>query len=202
MADVSAPEFWESLYGRPRQPWDLGAPTPALVDFVAVTPPKGSRVAVPGCGRGYDVRFLTEHGYDAIGFDFSPAAVKAARALARIVGSPIAVEQRDVFELARDHREAFDGVWEYTCFCAIDPARRAEYVSVIEAILKPGGWLLACFFPTGGNWGVPPPYLVDPDDARRLLTSAFEIEREFAPPRSADGREGVEWMVYATRRAC
>ena len=45
------------------------------------------------------------------------------------------------------YAHAFDGVWEYTCFCAIDPARRDAYVRTIAAILKPGGWLLACFFP-------------------------------------------------------
>ena len=201
MADVSAPEFWEELYARPRQPWDLGAPTPTLVDVVESAAPPRGRVAVPGCGRGYDVRYLASRGYTAIGFDFSPRVVAAARALARIEGTAIDIEQRDVFDLPRESAAAFDGVWEYTCYCAIDPSRRAEYVAVLETIVKPGGWLLACLFPTDGAW-VGPPFPVDRDEARALLGRGFSIEREFAPPRSPKGRQGFEWMVYATRRTC
>ena len=48
---------------------------------------------------------------------------------------------RDIFTLGREYAHAFDGVWEYTCFCAIDPMRRAAYVQTISPILKPGGWL-------------------------------------------------------------
>ena len=201
MATVNSPEFWESLYGRPRQPWDLGQPTPTLVDFVEATPPPTGRVAVPGCGRGYDVRYLAARGYAAVGFDFSPRVVTAARALARMEGTSIDVEQRDVFELAREYPGAFDGAWEYTCYCAVDPARRAEYVGAIAAILRPGGWLLACFFPVHGAW-VPPPYPVDLDEMRRLLEPSFAIEREFEPARSPAGRQGFERMVYAVRRSC
>jgi hypothetical protein len=199
VATVSSPDFWESLYGRPRQPWDLGGPTPGLVDFVEGSPPPRGRVAVPGCGRGYDVRYLRDCGYAAVGFDFSPRVVTAARALARIEGVSIDIEQRDVFQLGGEYPAAFDGVWEYTCYCAIDPARRAEYVSLIDTILKPGGWFLACFFPTEGAW-VPPPFPVDREEVRRLLEPGFRIEREFEPPRSPAGRQGFEWMVYAVNR--
>src|SRR6476661_8739482 len=38
------------------------------------------------------------------------------------------LEQADLFELDMRWRGAFDLVVEHTCFCAIDPARRAEYV--------------------------------------------------------------------------
>lgn len=198
MASVSSPEFWEQLYARPRQPWELGGPAPPLVDFVEQSPPPRGRVAVPGCGRGHDARYLAMKGYDAVGFDFSPAATGAARTLARLARLDVPFVEVDVFDLPHPYPTAFDGVWEYTCYCAIDPARRDEYVDTIAAILKPGGWFLACFFPTAGDW-VGPPYPVDPAEVRRLLDPAFVIEREFVPPRSAPGRQGFEWMVYAIR---
>jgi hypothetical protein len=155
-------------------------------------------VAVPGCGRGHDVRFLGSLGYDALGFDFSAAALTAARALADREGSPARFEQRDVFTLGRDLPHAFDGAWEYTCFCAIDPARRAEYVASLAGAIRPGGWLLGCFFPLRGN-PAGPPFPVSMDEVRRTLRPAFRIDRAFAPQHSARGRQGRVWMLLARR---
>ena len=200
MARVSAPQFWEDVYARGGDGWELGAPAPPLVDFFATARLDGQRVAVPGCGRGHDVRFLAGLGYEAVGFDFSPAALAAARALAEREGSPARFEQRDVFTLGRDLPHAFDGAWEYTCFCAIDPARRVEYVASLAGAIRPGGWLLGCFFPLRANTPGPP-FPVSMDNVRRLLQPAFRIERAFAPLRSARGRQGREWMLLARRTA-
>src|SRR5881409_2495458 len=58
MASVSAPDFWTDLYARGGDGWEIRQPAPPLVEFVDLTPPAPGRVAVPGCGRGHDVRFL------------------------------------------------------------------------------------------------------------------------------------------------
>jgi SAM-dependent methyltransferase len=197
MATVSAPEFWDDLYQRGGDGWEMGEPHPSLVHVVDTTPPPRGRVAVPGCGRGHDARFLASHGYDVVGFDFADAAVAAARRLARGAGAAT-FEQRDIFTLPRDWTNAFDGVWEYTCFCAIDPRRRAEYVRTMAAILKPGGWFLACFFPIRIGGGGPP-FPVARGEVRRLLAPQFRIERALPPPRPVQRRAGQEWMVYAVK---
>ena len=196
MRDVSAPAFWEDLYAQGRDGWDLGRAAPPLVDFVDATPPPRGRVAVPGCGRGHDARFLARHGYDVTGFDFSTAAVRAAETLARDDGVDVDFEQRDIFSLARDYAHAFDGAWEYTCYCAIDPRRRGEYVQALAAIVKPGGWLLACFFPLRGA-PAGPPFPVSHAEVKRRLAPHFRVERALVPIRSARGRQGREWMVLA-----
>jgi len=200
MARVSAPQFWEDLYAGGGDGWELGGPALPLVDFFASARLDGTRVAVPGCGRGHDARFLASLGYDTVGFDFSPAALAAARTLVKRDRSAATFEMRDVFSLGRELPNAFDGVWEYTCFCAIDPARRAEYVGSLAGAIRPGGWLLGCFFPLRGNTAGPP-FLVSMDEVRRLLRPAFRIERAFAPLRSARGRQGREWMLLARRTA-
>jgi SAM-dependent methyltransferase len=168
------------------------------VDFFATARLDGARVAVPGCGRGHDARFLASLGYETVGFDFSPAALAAARALAARDASAARFEQRDVFALGRELPNAFDGAWEYTCFCAIDPARRAEYIASLAGTIRPGGWLLGCFFPLRGN-PIGPPFPVSVDGVRRALVPAFRVERAFAPTRSARGRQGREWMLLARR---
>ena len=196
MHHVSAVDFWEERYARREDGWDLGRPSPPLVDFVEATPPPRGRVAVPGCGRGHDARFLARHGYDVTGFDFSPAAVTAAEKIAKLEKVDVTFEQRDIFGLAADSTHAFDGVWEYTCYCAIDPRRRDAYVETLARIVRPGGWLLACFFPlrsvTAG-----PPFPVSRAEVTRRLARHFRIARAFAPVRSARGRQGREWVVLA-----
>lgn len=201
MSDVSSPAFWDDLYHQARQPWDLGGPTPALIELIESTPVPPGRIAVPGCGRGHDARYLAARGHDAIGFDFVELAVTAARTLARMEQSAARFETRDVFGLGGEYPAAFDAAWEYTCYCAIHPRRRAEYVEVLGAIIRPGGVLLACFFPTSGGRGGPP-YTVDVDEMRQLLSRHFAIEREFAPASSPDGRRGQELAVYAIRTTC
>ena len=200
MADVSAPTFWEDRYAEHADGWEMGVPHPSLVHLLETTAPPRGRVAVPGCGRGHDARLLARHGYDVVGFDFSPAALEAARALAKRDGVEVTFEQRDVFTLGRDQVNAFDGLWEYTCYCAIDPRRRREYVDTVATILKPGGWLLACFFPVRRG-GAGPPFPVAKAEVRRLLAPRFRIEWAVPPPRPVVRRAGQEWMVLA-RKTC
>ncbi|HJV55810.1 MAG TPA: methyltransferase domain-containing protein [Methylomirabilota bacterium] len=157
-----------------------------------------ARVAVPGAGRGHDARLLARRGYRVTAFDFSEAAVAEARRLAVAEAVELTVEQRDVFTLPRDHAGVFDGVWEYTCFCAIDPDRRDEYARVLHAILRPGGLLLACFFPLrDGTDG--PPFPVSRGDIERALAGRFTVLEAGPPPRSAERRRGLEWLVRARR---
>jgi methyl halide transferase len=165
----------------------------------ALPPPADAPlVAVPGCGRGHDARLLAKMGYRAVGFDFAEAAISEARALAKAEGSAARFERRDVFSLAADFAEAFDAVWEYTCFCAIDPARRADYVNVMRAILKPGGTLLGCFYPLrAGDEG--PPFPVALAEVERLLEPGFRVEESRAPAASVERRRGLEWLLRARR---
>ena len=158
----------------------------------------GARIAVPGAGRGHDARLLARRGHRVTAFDFSEAAVAEARRLAVAEAVELTVERRDVFTLPRDHAGAFDGIWEYTCFCAIDPDRRDEYARVLHAILRPGGLLLACFFPLrDGTDG--PPFPVSRGDIERALAGRFTVLEAGPPPRSAERRRGLEWLVRARR---
>jgi hypothetical protein len=141
---------------------------------------------------------LARHGYRVTAFDFADAAVAEARRLAALDGVDVAVEQRDVFTLGRGYAGAFDGVWEYTCFCAIEPARREEYVQVLHTILRAGGLLLACFFPLRAG-GDGPPFPVSRGDIDRALAGRFTVLRAGPPGRSAERRRDLEWLVEARR---
>ncbi len=195
---VNEPAFWQDLYDRGEDGWELGEPAPPLADHLARNPPPRGRVAVLGCGRGHDCRLLARAGYRVWGFDFAPRAIREATALAEREGLPIVFEQRDIFDLVPAYGGFFDGVWEYTCFCAIDPARRGDYVSLILDLLKPEGWLLACFYPLReGTDG--PPFPTSEAEIRRLFSPHFTFVEAYAPRASVERRKGLEWMVLARR---
>ncbi len=197
---VSAAAYWDGLYAERQDGWELGEAAPSLRACLASGRPftHGARVAVPGCGRGHDARLLARHGFTVTGFDFAEAAVAEARQLASREQIAAAFMRRDVFTLASDHRGLFDAVWEYTCFCAIDPHRREEYARALHDILKPGGTLLACFYPLKeGTDG--PPFPVSRQGIEAALGPFFRIVEAGPPPASPERRRGLEWLVRAER---
>jgi SAM-dependent methyltransferase len=197
---VNDAAFWQNLYAQGSDRWELGHPNPSLDADLARRPQPPGVVAVPGCGRGHDARLLARHGHRVLGFDFVAETVRVARELAARDGVDVRFEERDVFGLAAAYPASFDGVWEYTCYCAIDPRRRPEYVDVLAGILKPGGWLLACFFPMGDHPGGPP-FSVNETEVRALLARRFELLETYVPSTSPEARQGREWMVQARRRS-
>jgi methyl halide transferase len=197
---VSAAAFRDGLYAQRQDGWELGEAAPSLQAWLAsgrsFTP--GARVAIPGCGRGHDAKLLARHGFAVTGFDFAEAAVTEARQLASRERLEAAFEQRDVFTLGKDYAGGFDAVWEYTCFCAIDPDRRPEYARALHDILKPGGTLLACFYPLrDGADG--PPFPVSQPGIEAALAPIFRIVEAGPPPASPERRRGLEWLVRAER---
>jgi len=143
---------------------------------------------------------FSRRGYQVTGFDFAEAAVREARRLAEEEGAHVAFEQRDVFSLAADYGGAFHAVWEYTCFCAIDPARRGEYVDVLHDVLRPGGLLVGCFYPLReGTDG--PPFPVSREGIEADLAPRFDLLESAPPAASPERRRGLEWLILARRRA-
>ena len=182
------PVDWEARYRAGDTPWDEGFAAPPLTDFLARHPVSG-RVLVPGCGPGHDVRALALQGAEVTGLDLSETALRIARGFAP--AGEERYEQGNLFTLPQEWSERFDWVVEHTCFCAIPPASRAEYVGAIGCILKPGGLYLGIFYlnpsqPQG------PPHGVTVDEISRLFDPSMELLEEWVPRRSFEGREGRE----------
>lgn len=192
------PTDWESMYQSSETPWDKGAPSPGLVDFLAENAITG-RVLVPGCGFGHDVRALVAGGAEVLGIDIAPSAIEASTKIPPAGGERY--ELADLFHLPPHLRGSFDWVWEHTCFCAIDPSQRAAYVEAVAGALKPGGYLLAVFYLDPGQSGPDegPPFEVSIAELDRLFFPRFKMEREWLPARAYPGREGREWLRLLQR---
>ncbi len=193
------PTDWEAQYLSGETPWDKGAPSPALEDFLAHTPLRG-KVLVPGCGAGHDVRSLAAQGAEVVGLDVARSAVTLADSFPKVGGETYLLG--DFFDLPPALRGAFDHVWEHTCFCAIDPSMRPAYVEAAARALRPGGQLLAIFYLDPGNDHPDegPPFEVSIAELDRLFLPRFTLAEEWLPTRAYPGREGREWMRRMTLR--
>ncbi len=192
---------WNAQYETGETPWDKGAPAPPLLEWLSAKDRHlTGEILVPGCGLGHDVRAIAEAHPTArvIGMDIAPVAVELAR---KVPGSGNeSYLLADLFALPAELRGRFDWIFEHTCFCAIDPARRSDYVAAVADALRPGGRLLAIFYldpwdrgetrpPDGG-----PPFGVTVEALDTFFAPHFRLLEEQRPTRAYPGREGRELL--------
>jgi len=200
MNDVNSPSFWEENYRSGRTGWDLGMPTPVFERLAESGEFPPGKMLVICAGRGYDARLFARLGFEVTAVDFAEEAIQEMLALNEPETS-MEVIQADLFDLPVFIKEEFDYILEYTCFCAIDPQRRAEYINSVTNLLKPGGIYIALAFPIGGRTGGPP-FVVTPDELVDPLNEmGFELVTREIPDDSVPGREGIEELLILKKKS-
>jgi len=197
---------WEAHYQRGETPWDKGSASPPLVAWLHAHPgAMDGQILVPGCGLGHDVRAIAaaEPHTKPIGFDLAATAITACQRQPAVGHEQYLLG--DLFDLPATLQKTCDWVWEHTCFCAIDPAHRDDYVRAVATALKPGGWLLGIFYldpyrddhqPGGG-----PPHGCTIEELRtRFATKGpFRITAAEPPAACYPERDGRELLVTMQR---
>ena len=194
MTNPSRPSFWAEKYQPDYPPpWDLGQAAPPFVEFLDAHPElTPGKTAVVGSGLGNDALLLAQRGFDVMGFDFVETAVARAIRAAADAGLSAKFLQRDVFELGNEFAQQFDFVVEHTCYCAIDPARRNDYVQAVYEILKPGGHFIGLFWCHDRQGG--PPFGSDMKQVRDRFTTKFKILSFDLAQTSIESRQGQEYL--------
>lgn len=195
------PEDWKDAWRRGSTPWDAGASAPALAILLEreLVPP--GRVLVPGCGAGYDLATLARADRKVVGLDLSEEA--RARFLAAHPDPPgeVTYEVADFFSYEPEGG-GFDFVWDYTFFCALDPAQRGGWSERMKRWVKPSGLLATLLFPfedpISDREG--PPWPINAHMIARLLEDAFEQIEVSEVHRTHPGREGRERLALWRRR--
>ena len=189
---------WDELYRAGDTPWEKGAAAPPLLEWLRKRGPLEGEVLVPGCGFGHDVRAIATASPSSmvVGIDISATALKEALKYPS-VGREV-FQSADIFALPQSLQNRFDWVFEHTCFCAIQPEQRLDYVKMVVSTLKPGGRLLAIFYlnpwdpgeevPEGGG----PPFGVTKEELNNLFGGHFTLVDELKPKTAFPGREGRE----------
>jgi len=74
-------DFWQERFEKKQTGWDCGAPSPQLLAWLDSGALQPCRIAVPGCGSGWEVAELAKRGFEVVGIDYTPAAVERTRVL-------------------------------------------------------------------------------------------------------------------------
>jgi SAM-dependent methyltransferase len=170
------------------------------------TPQPGLRVLDVGSGLGGSVRYLAaEHGCRASGIDLTAEYVRAAKALAALIGleHKVAFHQGSALALPFPD-QSFDVVW--TEHAQMNIADKRSFYRELARVLAPGGRLVFhdVFAGTGGPVHFPVPwandasisFLADVGEARAAIANAgLEIAHwEDVTQRSLD------WIAAALER--
>ena len=187
---------WEGRYQTHDMPWEKGEPSPGLVDFLAAHArlPRGT-VLVPGCGTGHDVRAWAAAGFAVTGSDIAPSAIQLAREKTAAADLSAQFILEDF--LADAVTETYDWIFEHTLFCAIDPARRDDYVSAVLGRLKADGCYLAVNYLIPDTDG--PPFGTKREELMNRFGPHFDLQSEWVP-RSYPNRTGLELMMWWRRK--
>lgn len=187
-------EFWDDLYVNGSAGWDLGGVTPVFEQLAGELKP--GRLCILGCGRGYDAIMFAKKGFQVTAVDFSPEAVREVRNLAAGENISIDVLEADIFSLVPEFMDTFDYVVEQTCFCAINPARRAEYEALVRQLLIDGGQLVGLWFPLDKNIeDGGPPHGTGIDEVKALFSKGWSVLKEEYPALSIEPRKGREYLI-------
>lgn len=189
-------DYWENRYHTRDMPWEKGAPSPGLVDFLAAHPelPRGT-VCVPGCGTGHDVREWAKAGFSACGFDIASRAIEVCVADTKAAGLEASFQRLDFLRDPPPSR--FDWLFEHTLFCAIDPVARDDYVRAVLRWLRPDGQYLAVNYLIPDTDG--PPFGTTREEQWRRFSPHFDLLEEWVP-RSYPNRTGLELMLWWRRK--
>lgn len=148
----------------------------------------GDRAVDLGCGSGDNTIYLAQHGFDAVGVDFSPVAVDQAWAKARRAGAERA--RFVVGDIAAERIDRLDGPFDlvvvYNVLQDLRGEKRVGLARNITALTRSGGRaLLWCWYapvkslPLVSYRGPSrlAPFVVEPGEERTLFDDAFAFER-------------------------
>jgi SAM-dependent methyltransferase len=191
-------------YQRGNTPWDSGIVPPEIVAWIERAAADGTppgRALDLGCGTGTTSIYLAEHGWQTLGVDFAPNAIRRARRKARGRAFPGSLTfisadvSRPDFLAGVD---AFDLAVDVGCLHSIALDLRPGYAANVSRLLRPGAALLLYAFqpdPTSERWRR---HGIDLGGLTSLLGPAFEIVT-YTPGEETTAPRPSAW--YALRRA-
>ena len=136
--------FREAKWQSQSTGWDIGQPSPAIVEYMLEYSKKDAPILIPGCGNAYEAEFLVENGFTNITLiDIAPKAIELLTEKF-INTSEVTIICGDFFQ----HQGNYDLMIEQTFFCAIPPNKREEYAEKTASLLNESGKIIGVLFNT------------------------------------------------------
>lgn len=187
--------YWDSRYVEKTFGWDIGYPSPALIEFASLYG-KDAKILIPGCGHAYEGQWLWENGYENVHLlDFSPTAKESF--LQRVPSFP---ENQFFIGDFFEHQDRYDLILEQTFYCALPPEMRDDYVVKMSELVVEGGSLggLLFTFPLTESG---PPFGGSIEEYERRFSPHFEIKKLGEAHNSIKPRSGKEAFFHVVKTA-
>ncbi|MBI5957148.1 MAG: class I SAM-dependent methyltransferase [Chloroflexi bacterium] len=169
------------LYGRGKTPWDSGIVPPEIVAWIAQAESAGippGRALDLGCGTGTTSVYLAAHGWQTVGVDFVPQAIRRARRKASEQGlnGRVTFRRADVSHPAfLQHEGGFNLVIDVGCLHGLTPDQRSAYAGHLIRLTEPGAIFLLYAFLPGPSRDGRRQIGIDMAELNSRLGPAFEI---------------------------
>lgn len=125
---------WRYIRGWSR--WDTGVPHPKLIDFLEGHKP-GTAIDL-GCGSGTNAIAMAKYGWQVVGIDFIPEAIRSGQTKAEKTGVAVDLRVGDVTK-QDDLNTHFDLAIDIGCYHSLSPELRPIYRKNLKQILAPEG---------------------------------------------------------------
>ena len=199
--NISKSHFWDDLYIKNKDKWNLKSVTPAFVDWENENHKnRNINVCVPGCGKGSDALYFASLGYNVYAIDFSKYAVNYLRKKSQSLNIDINIIHADFFNIKENYLDRFDLIVEYTFYCAFEPSKRNEYVEICSKILKSKGKFVGIFLPLDAVTDTNPPFKVSTDEIIKSFSKQFILKQQFYPHNSINKRRNNEILIEFSKK--
>src|SRR6476619_7358753 len=163
-------ERWEARYRVPE--YIFGEEPNYFLKSCKGLLPKSGRVLAVADGEGRNGVWLAEQGLDVVAIDFSPTALRKARALAAEHHVTVTFKQVDVHTW--DYPDAsFDGVVEIFTQFSSPPERAMKWAGMRRALKAGGLLIIQGYTPKQLTFGTGGPKQVENLYTRAMLEEAF-----------------------------
>jgi len=124
-------------------PWDTRTTPPEVEAFANIHPP--GRALDLGCGTGTNMIYLAERGWDTVGVDYAPKAIRAAK---RRIKHSENISQFIVDDVTQLNKVVgtFDLILDIGCYHNLGEVEQDSYIKNLIRFLAPGGYYLLYVF--------------------------------------------------------
>ena len=170
MADLDE-NYWSERYRNASTGWDIGFPSPPIVQYLDQIENKEVEILIPGAGNSYEAAYAFNKGFSKINvLDLSREPLNNFKKVNPDFPDP-QLHHEDFFL----HMHQYDLILEQTFFCAINPSLREKYVAKMHELLKPGGKLVGVLFNRHFDFQGPP-FGGDKEEYQTLFSKKFKVE--------------------------
>ena len=188
-------KYWNSRYLNHTFGWDIGYPSPAIVEYITNLKPKhGLKIAIPGAGLSHEAEFIHRNYPQHAVYVFDVSSVALNSFLNRVPDFPKhRILEADFLNLPGNYHLFFDLIIEQTFFCALLPIQRQMYFKSMNRYLKNGAVLAGLWFNDFFN-ASEPPFGATEAEYKKLSSECFLIKSFKVCQNSVPSRQNREWF--------